>query len=157
MTRESETDPFAMLERCHRRVEERLAELMQDPADARVVADVLDYFERSMTRHEADEEESLFPRLRGVAELAGVLAALEREHAEHARLHEELKAARGAQVAQVAARLQAAYARHIEREESELFPSARRLLDPSAQRMMAAEMEARRPARGRGGGEKRRP
>ena len=63
-----------MLERSHRRLEERLADLtraagdiVRERAEAGAIEQVdavLDYLERSAARHETDEEESLFLRLR---------------------------------------------------------------------------------------------
>src|SRR4051812_22871089 len=94
------TDPFSMLRSSHRRLEERLAELataaraLDDPAQADaalgVCEDVLAYFGRAVTRHEDDEERSLFPRLAPFAELAPALAALATEHVEQHRLVAEL-------------------------------------------------------------------
>lgn len=61
------------LDRCHRRLEERLRELVESSAaiasgDAsdehwEVVEEVLAYLERAVVRHEEDEEASVFPRL----------------------------------------------------------------------------------------------
>ena len=73
-------DPFAQLERCHRRLEERIAELARAPGDPDARARFFEFLDRSIRRHEDDEEESLFPRLAGVAELAPVIASLRAEH-----------------------------------------------------------------------------
>ena len=166
------TDPFAMLEASHRRLEERLAELeraaldLLDPAKAdgavATLHEVAAYFERSVVRHEADEEASLFPRLAGAAELAPVLGRLAAEHREHEALHHELSAVvenealAGTALAQalgsVVGRLHGAYARHVTTEEREVFPVARRLLGADALAAIAAEMDERRGGGGRGGG-----
>lgn len=151
-------DPFEQLESSHRRLEERLAELgaaATTPAgsgrDAAlgVVEAVLDYFDRSVQRHEADEEKSLFPRLRAHPELTATLEMLECEHREHERLHADLR--EGYQdpgyLAELARKLATAYRAHILEEERVLFPAARRLLKEADLLAIAAEMEARRGRR----------
>jgi hemerythrin-like domain-containing protein len=158
-------DPFAQLERSHRRLEERLAELRQAAltGDVDAAFGVLGFFERAVVRHEEDEERSLFPRLRGVAELEGVMAHLQAEHRQHEQLHARLRslaepwqgrAPEGDELATLgalAAELEAAYRAHINEEEKVLFPAARAALDADALVAIAAEMDARRPNRGQGG------
>src|SRR5689334_4985467 len=119
-------DPFEMLERCHRRLEEELQALVMEPA--RDVAErVLEFLDRALKRHELDEEQSLFPRL---PQLAGLIRDLEEQHRQQQRLIEELRAAEDEKAIQVTAlALQAAYARHISVEEHELFPAAKAALD----------------------------
>ncbi len=140
-------DPFERLLRTHRRLEERLDELTRAAAehDHQTLVDVLDFFDRAIARHEADEEQSLFPRVPG---LAPIILALTDEHRQHAALQKKLRAGAESvdwsQIAAVAAEITAGYRRHIAREETELFPAARPLLDDAARAAMAAEMEARR-------------
>jgi hemerythrin-like domain-containing protein len=149
------TDPFAQLERSHRRLEERLEDLAQaDAAHVDVVRDVAAFFARAVKRHEQDEEESLFPRLRGHAELVATLERLAREHVEHAALHERLdrvieaidagapEAARD--LARTTTALMHAYRDHVDEEERVLFPAARALLDEAALVAISEEMAARR-------------
>src|SRR5437868_3485268 len=111
-------DPFEMLERCHRRLEEELQALVMEPA--RDVADrVLEFLDRAVKRHELDEEQSLFPRL---PSLAPLLAELETQHRQQQKMIDDLRAAEDEKAIQVLAlALQAAYARHIAVEERELF------------------------------------
>lgn len=169
-----DVDPFAQLERSHRRLEERLEDLTDiaralergDAQDA--LRDVCGFFARAVKRHEEDEERSLFPRLAGVAELAPVLDALAREHRDHEALHArlgtlvaDLESGVPADVvardlADVASRLATAYRSHIADEERTLFPAARAALDDAALRAIADEMEQRRAAGGGGGGRRRR-
>jgi hemerythrin-like domain-containing protein len=155
MNAETTPDPFAQLERSHRRLEERLEDLAQaDAAHIDVVRDVAAFFARAVKRHEQDEEESLFPRLAGHAELAPVLERLAREHAEHASLHAQLdtiiealdaKAPEAARdLARVTTALMHAYRNHVDEEERVLFPAARALLDEAALVAIANEMTARR-------------
>jgi hemerythrin-like domain-containing protein len=148
-------DPFAQLERSHRRLEERLEDLAQaDAARIDVVRDVAAFFARAVKRHEQDEEESLFPRLRDRTELAPILERLAREHVEHAALHAQLdrviealdagtpEAAR--ELGRTTTALMHAYREHVDEEERVLFPAARALLDEAALVAIAAEMAARR-------------
>jgi hemerythrin superfamily protein len=133
-------DPFEMLERCHRRLEDELQTLVMEPADD-VRRRVLDFIDRSLMRHERDEEESLFPRLKGVA-LVGELQA---QHREAAPLVQQLREAHDEIAIEVAAMaLQAMYARHIAAEERELFPRAKEMLDEAALAAVGDEMQARR-------------
>lgn len=160
------TDPLEKLAAAHRRLEENLNDLaraaraLSDPrchAEAlEGLSSVIAYFERSMHRHEEDEERSLFPRLAVLEAVAPTIARLRQEHAAHQRAVDELRATlernEGAGAAEalppLIARLRAMYERHMACEEQEIFPAARRFLQPSALHAVLCEMEARR---GRGG------
>jgi hemerythrin-like domain-containing protein len=136
-------DPFEMLLRCHRRLEEELQAVVIGPTRAQ--ADVaLGFIDRSLKRHEDDEEQSLFPQLQ-TAELQPLLSLLHEQHREQAALVEQLRGAVEPSAIEAAATaLQVAYDRHILAEEKELFPAAQRLLDAAAIEALAAEMQARR-------------
>jgi hemerythrin-like domain-containing protein len=151
----SRPDPFAQLERSHRRLEERLEDLAQaDAAHVEVVREVAAFFARAVKRHEQDEEESLFPRLRDQPELAPVLERLALEHVAHAALHAQLDRVlealdggapdAGRDLARVTTALLHAYRDHVDEEERVLFPAARKVLDEAALDAMTAEMDARR-------------
>jgi hemerythrin-like domain-containing protein len=147
-------DPFARLLNTHRRIEERLAELEQaaGQADLATMADVLGFFERAGARHHEDEERSLFPRLRQVADLAPLLTTLEQEHRDHEAARATLEAAhaQGADaVAPAVDRFCTLYRAHIAREEVELFPAARAALDEPTKEAIAKEMADRRGGGGR--------
>jgi hemerythrin-like domain-containing protein len=135
-------DPFEMLERCHRRLEEELQAVVMEPA--RDVAErVLEFLDRTIKRHELDEEESLFPRL--PASLAPLLADLTAAHRHHDELIQHLREARDEKATQITAlALQAAYARHISLEERSLFPAAKAALDAPTLATIATEMQHRR-------------
>lgn len=150
-------DPFEQLTRSHRRLEEALRALSDaargESLDEATARDVADFLGRQVKRHEADEEESLFPRLASVAEIAPILDQLRAEHAAHVALHERLDRALSeadlVEVRRVAAALEDAYRTHIDVEEAVLFPAARRTLKEQDLAAILEEMQARR---GRGGG-----
>jgi hemerythrin-like domain-containing protein len=168
-------DPFERLAASHGRLRERLAELERAVGGSAValgtVQEVLAFFERSVTRHEEDEERSLFPRLAGVAEVAGAITTLEAEHARQRELWSSLgeltrRAVSGGgspalthfeddevdDLRELVRHLVLSYEGHIRLEEEALFPVARRVLDGEARRAVADEMDARRDTSGRGGG-----
>ena len=156
---------LAMLDNSHRKLEQNLAELRRaavaiaggtgTEAEHDTVRDVVGFLERSVTRHEADEELSLFPRLRGAGSIDPVLDTLADEHLEHRRLHRRLHEIVEAwldapatddhnqHLLRVVIELEDAYRRHIELEEREMFPAARALpADQLAE--IEDEMQARR-------------
>lgn len=164
-------DPTGLLSDCHRRVEMFLGALQavaeridQPPADEarRSLVAALRYFAESAPKHTADEEESLFPRLREVSnpETQAALAKmdeLEREHRWAAPLHTQVERVgkrylskgkvTGPEVeafrASVAA-LAAMYAVHIRTEEELVFPLAARILPKTEKAAIAQEMAKRR-------------
>jgi hemerythrin-like domain-containing protein len=168
-----ESDPFARLEQTHRRLEERLAELLAstralgDPDAARrmearaIIEETIGFFGRGGLRHVQDEEETLFPRARRFAETAALMKALEDEHRDHQAIEGALRALierssgadfdrdQEAELARLARALTSLYEAHIAREEKELFPLCRKLLSESEIRAMGEEMMARRPDRGK--------
>ena len=163
-------DPFTQLERSHRRLEERLEDLTWiareakgAAADVDAIRDVAGFFTRAVRRHEEDEESSLFPRLRGNADIETLLEQLAAEHREHVALHARLEpliatldrspddSSAIEELAQVAAALVSAYRTHMDAEEKTLFPAARAALDAEALAAIAREMQERRGG-GQGGG-----
>jgi iron-sulfur cluster repair protein YtfE (RIC family) len=154
-----------MLQRSHDRLRERLAELRSAAAaltrgvDTRaavaVTLEVLDHLERSVTRHEQDEEQSVFAHLPDNPQLGALRDQIEREHRRHESLHARLREliwpwrGRDPQPAEAIAltgvchELAAAYDRHMALEERELFPAIRAL--PLKTRMrIRDEMRERR-------------
>ncbi|MGE5110641.1 MAG: hemerythrin domain-containing protein [Acidobacteriaceae bacterium] len=165
------TDPTGLLSDCHRRIEtflETLAavgKVMHEPPSAdtaRALQTALVYFRQAAPKHTADEEESLFPRLRGreEAELKSALSTLDRLEKDHeavSPLHAEVErlaetyletgslSASDVQAFQTAvARLQETYREHIRVEDFTVFPLAARLLSDSDKSAFAQEMAARR-------------
>jgi hemerythrin-like domain-containing protein len=165
------TDPTGLLSDCHRRIEmflETLAaagKVMGEPPSedtARALQTALVYFRQAAPKHTADEEESLFPRLRGreEAELRSALFTLDRLEKDHetvSPLHAEvervaemylesgsLSASDREAFRTAVARLQEIYREHISVEDSTVFPLAARLLSDNDKSAIAQEMAARR-------------
>jgi len=162
-------DPIGMLTDCHRRVEqflgilctvaERAAGRGLTGEEAAAVNAALQYFRTGGIRHTADEEESLFPRLRAHArnESMANLDALESDHETAAALHDsvdqlyaEWRAAgamspeRAQQLRAATDRLKALYHAHIAVEESVVFPEAAKSLDRATISSIGQEFRARR-------------
>lgn len=167
--------PLALLSECHRRIERFLGDMRQvtakrrgerlDDADRETLARALRYFVEAAPRHTADEEESLFPRLRFAANaaLATVLQPLERVHrleSDHrfaAACHDEsnalarrwledgsLDASAAERLAELLRTLTSLYQEHIAVEDREVFPAAGELLSPSELEAIGREMAVRR-------------
>lgn len=180
---------IAMLDASHRRQEERLTE-GRGAADAltsnrggsaelAMVTEVLGFLRKQARRHIADEEESVFPRLRarpGGPGVRGLIAALEVQHREHAAMLDtlerclgELTAAHRSQrsrpsrspspsrsiarrLAADFATMEAHYRAHIALEDGKLLPAMRRGLSAADLTVITDEMHARRgPGRRRSG------
>lgn len=110
------------------------------------------WFACELPVHLADEELSLYPRLRA-HDSSGILARLSREHARDRaparRLVGDLARVAagerpGAGFVEEALRFAAHHRAHLATEEREVTPLARRALDPSATAALAAEMAERR-------------
>jgi hemerythrin-like domain-containing protein len=164
-------DPTALLSDCHRRIEMFLGILAKVAAsvdrplasDARLALEsALRYFREAAPKHTADEERSVFPRLRQSrdAEMNGALEtldALEQEHRHADSLHAQIEIlgkqclAEGSlspspagQFRKAVADLASIYKRHIPIEEELVFPIAERVLSPADKVIIAQEMSARR-------------
>jgi iron-sulfur cluster repair protein YtfE (RIC family) len=129
------------------------------PGEVREAAEgVHRYFALALPLHADDEERSILPRLAGRdAAVDRELAAMRREHVEHAdavaRLLSACAALRAdpAALPRVAAALGRAaedlsvhFADHLAREEQVIFPALRAALGPAEQDAIRAEMRARR-------------
>jgi hemerythrin-like domain-containing protein len=170
-------EPLGLMSDCHRRIERFLDTLVLTTAAAaggpltpQQQADVeaaLTYFATAAPKHTADEEESLFPRLRASCDDAAaaaleMMARLERDHRAAETHHQSAEALVRSWIANGAldatslqaltddlAKLQAIYRAHIAIEDLELFPAAARALTPVDIASIGAEMARRRrgPAR----------
>jgi hemerythrin-like domain-containing protein len=165
-------EPLGLLSDCHRRIERFLHILIavtRDVADGELAATqraqleaALAYFATAAPRHTADEEESLFPRLKASGDAAATAALavceqLEREHdaaSTHHRAvetigrqwlsHGRLPETEVSHLEAHLSALQALYQAHIALEDGELFPLAARLLSARQLEEIGGEMAARR-------------
>jgi|GEM_PF-924196 len=160
----SQLSAFEILCHCHDHIGQRLNDLdavgqelldgaaLGEPQLAALGA-VLAFLDTAIPIHSADEEQSLFPRLREQPMFAVAqgtpMDCMEHEHVEHAALKVTLKRAMMQNDAQLAGRcargMVADYRTHIRKEEDILYPMARELLtDPHVIDAMTEEMRARR-------------
>lgn len=162
-------DPLGMLKDCHRRIEnflrvlcmvaERARGRKMTAEEAEAIEAALHYFRVGGQRHTADEEESLFPRLRaqGTDAASGACEGLESDHeranvlhAEVERLYERwmtdgnLGAAEEKKLSAATEELSRLYAAHIRVEEDVVFPHAAKVLDSAAVAAIGEEFRARR-------------
>lgn len=165
-------DPIGLLTDCHRRIERFLAVLVQVSAQAgggQLASDqrtalktALRYFREAAPKHTADEEESLFPRLRALdrPELHTMLERveeLERDHKAAEKSHAEvdqlghvwlaggtLLQTQVARFSELVTELTELYRAHIAVEEHEVFPAAAAVLDRTQCETVGSEMAARR-------------
>ncbi|HLJ48341.1 MAG TPA: hemerythrin domain-containing protein [Bryobacteraceae bacterium] len=166
-------DPLGMLSDCHRRIERFLAALLLisrskrggelSQGEKETLSSALEYFRTSGPRHTADEEESLFPRMRNCAAAAKALErieALESDHTAASQAHDEVDAlgrrwletghlaeSDAARMAALLDTLSALYARHIEIEDQQVFPLAGQALEASDVSAIGDEMARRRGLR----------
>jgi hemerythrin-like domain-containing protein len=166
--------PLDLLSDCHRRIEHFLDVLAKvvsrtrgatpDAEHRRAIETALTYFEQAAPKHNADEEESLFPRLREagktdprVSEVMAKVDALEADHqAADAALAEvrawfqrwlEIGTLAPAQVHRLdrlLSSLKQLYSRHIATEDNEVFRLAAQVLDAQDLQAVGQEMAQRR-------------
>lgn len=160
-------DPLGMLQDCHRRVEHFLNILVVvvDRARGRALSDeeratveaAQHYFRVGGRRHTADEEESLFPRMREAGALPPEIEALEHDHDEADPLHDTadrlytrwiesrtLSAEDTAQLSAATERLRDLYAAHIKIEDTIVFPRAAQVLSKETLAEVGQEFRKRR-------------
>lgn len=164
--------PFALMSDCHRRIEHFLgifqrvvdeyASIPLDDEAEKALVVAVRYFRESAPNHTADEEDSLFPRLRSLdrddlEDLLVEAERLERDHKQAESIHnsvdkrvnrwlesgsldrDEIK-----QLRNDLDTLGALYARHIHFEDSVLFPRAEEMLSRAEVKNIGSEMAARR-------------
>jgi hemerythrin-like domain-containing protein len=162
-------DPIGMLTDCHRRIEQFLNILwvVADRAAGRALTGeesaaaqaALQYFRTGGQRHTADEEQSLFPRMRASGGEGEVneLEGLEGDHQDASQIHgtvETLYAkwiGGGAldlidqdELLAATEQLKRLYTAHIRLEEQVVFPRAARMLGQEAIHKIGQEFRARR-------------
>lgn len=164
--------PIGLLTDCHRRIEKFLGALLAvaatrrgtelDDRDRDAMEKSLRYFRNAAPWHTADEEHSLFPRLRetddpNVQRLLNKVDALEADHRAAEKGHQQVDALVQRwldkhtlpedavnQLIDVLTQLQASYQRHIAIEDNEVFPLASQALSPVQLQAMGREMADRR-------------
>lgn len=162
-------NPIGMLKDCHRRIESFLHVLCLvvgrgrgrslSEEESAAVNSALHYFRVGGQRHTADEEESLFPRLRGGSATNALeqLPALESDHRRANELHAsveklylawinagQLNYTDERQLVQDTQELDHLYKAHIKVEEEVVFPEAASVLDRESVATMGQEFRARR-------------
>ena len=164
------SEPIGLLEDCHKRIlhfMQTLVTLAESVGVAPLNDDDRDSLERSLRyfreaapRHNADEEESLFPKLRAHSDAEAIftrVASLVSDHRWAETQHFEVDAigrrwlSAGVLRANDYARLRTLvqslwrfYAHHIEIEEKDVFPTARRILSATEREILGREMAERR-------------
>jgi hemerythrin-like domain-containing protein len=165
-------EPLGLLSDCHRRIEHFLDVLIATERHAAggpltsaqrggLEASVR-YFAISAPKHTADEEQSLFPRLRTVSDsaVAHALELLEHDHDEaeqhHTTVdqlvqqwlaHNTLDAAEAETLREHLTALRHLYQQHIRIEDRDVFPAAARLLSATQIHEVGREMAERRMLR----------
>jgi hemerythrin-like domain-containing protein len=162
-------DPIGMLTDCHRRIErfldilclvaERAAGRALTDEESAAVQAALEYFHVGGQRHNADEEQSLFPRLREASAGADFteIHGLESDHQDANKLHEtveqlyamwikrgELGAEEQKDLPSATGRLKHLYEDHIRTEEQVVFPRAAKVLNRQAIQAIGEEFRTRR-------------
>jgi hemerythrin-like domain-containing protein len=164
--------PIGLLSDCHRRVELFLGAMQSvagaeqgrelAPASRGALEQASRYFTLAGPRHTADEEQSLFPRLRllGDPRVTACLATMETLEADHRQAETwhavvqslvqtwltagALSADDAAVLVASLASLRTLYTRHIAIEDHELFPIAGEVLSPDDLESIGREMAGRR-------------
>lgn len=165
-------NPIGLLGDCHRRIErflDILVRVTQQAAGQELSGEqrsaldtALRYFREAAPKHTADEEQSLFPRLREIdnPEVRSLLAsvdALEDDHVWAGSLHAvvdrlgrlwlqsgTLAPDESGQLTVILTQLRDLYRRHIAIEDHEIFPVAAAALSATDRTAIGSEMAARR-------------
>lgn len=165
-------EPLGLLSDCHRRIERFLGGMSViasrlrggplDEGNRKALEQAIAYFATSGPRHTADEEESLFPRLRAssdsrAASARETLRGLEADHRDAERRHAEVErlVRRWIQDDMLPPgdtdllrshldALASTYERHIHVEDHDLFPAAAQVLSSEDIEKVGREMAQRR-------------
>lgn len=170
--------PLLLLGDCHRRIEKFLDQLIHvteitggaplSDQSRQELDTALRYFNQLPALHNADEEESLFPRLRQIAqgeteiavkacEALAIMNRLESEHVAAEKRHNTIESIGNLWLEKdilpemevqllrkEVLSLRKFYAAHIDLEDSQLFPLAAKLLDQKELESIGREMATRR-------------
>lgn len=166
------SEPIELMMDCHRRIEHffdvlgqvvaRYADQSLDDQAREALTTALNYFASAAPRHTADEEQSLFPRMRqsddpAVRQAMAQIDQLESDHrlaeVAHARLDHlgrqwltlgALPAPNLAEFRRLLDEMATAYGRHIPIEDQCVFVLAKRALSPEQLQTIGMEMKQRR-------------
>ncbi len=163
--------PLELLSDCHRRVESFLRALIivaeqakggtLDARQREALETALRYFREAAPKHTADEEESLFPRMRALGDAArealAKIDALEADHVTAKRDHDvveqlgqkwlrngSLHADAMQELTATLRNLHSIYEKHIAIEDNEVFPLAKKVVSAEELAEVGKEMAARR-------------
>jgi len=164
--------PLGLMSDCHRRIEKFLNILVTvadrarggelDSSQQEGLDVALRYFRMATPLHNADEEQSLFPRMRAVndsrvRDALAQIQALEADHRVAEAAHAEvdrlgcrwlgqgiLPVEDATRLLELIHNLRATYARHIAIEDREVFPLAAETLDSALLQQVGLEMARRR-------------
>jgi hemerythrin-like domain-containing protein len=167
-TENSFTNPIGLMADCHRRIKKFLSlmiTVMRQTHGGRLQANqqaafeiALRYFAEAAPKHTLDEEESLFPRIRKLADDGGKsLDQLEQEHDIAEKSHHQvnslgekwikqgsLSTEDARDLATALGELSVVYKKHIYIEESQIFPLASKILSNADVSAIGREMALRR-------------
>ena len=157
------TDPLGLLSACHRRmlgfcdllarIQPHLATRGVDEEAMDATRRIIHYFDTAATLHHLDEEQDLFPLLTDQPTLAPLLEHLQAEHRElesrwqtlASQLRHILEDTIEAEAFEDAVKLFCDACReHIDREETQLLPTARACLHSQELQRLGRAMAARR-------------
>lgn len=166
------SEPIGLLEDCHKRILHFMQILVMlvesvgvaalNIEDRNSLERSLFYFRTAGPRHNADEEESLFPQMRGHSDTQNErifdrLESLAADHRWAETQHSEIDAIGSrwlstgvlrshdySRLGTLVHSLSRFYAHHIEIEEKEVFPAARRILSPAESDIVGRKMAKRR-------------
>jgi pyridoxamine 5'-phosphate oxidase len=160
--------PIAVLKHCHDRIRKQIRNMQNlvlhlpeygTTREAKQGATaVLRYFEKAAPQHHADEEEDLFPMLQATVEnadaalLAELLPQIMTEHEQMALawqvLEQQLKSIAAGESSLLSdenvKQFAALYAAHMEKEETQIAPMAKRVLSAAQMKKLGDAMHARR-------------
>ncbi|MFZ6641284.1 hemerythrin domain-containing protein [Undibacterium sp. TC4M20W] len=160
--------PLAVLKHCHDRIRKQLATMGKllehlpshgaDQDAQQAAQSVLNYFIKAAPLHHEDEEINLLPELQATARdedaslLASLLPKILSQHEDMAAQWEQLKkqltaiaAASAANLSEAAVKdFQALYNEHMQTEETQIAPMAKRLFSDEQMAALGAAMQARR-------------
>lgn len=165
-------EPLRLLSDCHRRIEHFLSILLKvadkqpggplNQEYRRALEAAMQYFKNAAPRHQADEEQSLFPRLRDRKDenIRRVLSEIDRLECDHeiaAEFHRRIKTiveewlregllapVQRARLSVLLRILEFLYSQHIALEDRKLFPLVAHVLSSADIRAIGREMASRR-------------